>query len=840
MASVVSTLSLLERDQLLATTTAVLGESFAYEEAVLRCAAAVVPLFADWCVIDVLHGDGVIDRLASVHRDPGEGQAALDQLRDFTPPLDGELPVPRAMRRGESTLVSHVDDALIRTKSSGAAHTTILSRIHTQSYICVPLTARGRHVGAISFGLVADRYYNDDDLTFAQILASRAAVAVEATRLLAEYEQELAARREMERLHRDSERRYRLLFEEHPRPLWVYDAATLRILAVNQAAVRTYGYSREEFLGLTIVDLRPESEVPKLMAAIEHRYVHGDSFSGLFRHRTKLGVVLDVEVHISDTTFDGRDARITLIEDVTARELAGEALRQSEERFRLVLKATKDVVYEVDLYRDRYLWNESAAPAFGLAPEALPMTQDAFIGLLHPDDQARMRTSFLRSLYARGEAGGAEYRLAHADGRWLQITDRWYVQRDERGQPERVIGALRDVSERRHLQQQIAHLQKMEAVGRVAGGVAHDFNNMLTAINGFAEMALDELGPGDGARHDVEQIQRAAARAAGLTSRLLAFSRKQVLQPRVIDVADTIQDLSPLLGRILGGAIGFEVRANAIDLRIRVDPGQFEQVLVNLAVNARDAMPDGGTLTIETERMQLGDDLIRVSDELSPGPYGVISVSDTGVGMDAATRQRIFEPFFTTKPAGKGTGLGLAMVYGVIAQSGGFMDVTSTPGAGSCFRLYFPETDDALDTTERSTKPREVSRGGERVFVVEDEPLVRQLTLAALAHAGYDVLEAPDGLAALSVAEGLPEPPALLLSDVMMPGLTGPALARTLRERWPTLPVLFMSGYADPGEEPRDRVGPDDDFLQKPFTTEALLSRVRAAIDAAALGTRPA
>jgi CheY-like chemotaxis protein len=386
------------------------------------------------------------------------------------------------------------------------------------------------------------------------------------------------------------------------------------------------------------------------------------------------------------------------------------------------------------------------------------------------------------------------------------------------------------------LQEQVVHLQKMEAVGRLAGGIAHDFNNMLTAISGFAEMAMQSLPADSPAREDVEQIQRASVRATTLTARLLAFSRKQVLQPRVIDVREAIGDLTPLLERVITGSIVLQTLAEhdpGASARIKVDPGQFEQVVLNLCVNARDAMPDGGTLRIGASLVDLSEDAVAASADRRPGPYAMITVADTGVGMDSATRLRIFEPFFTTKEPGKGTGLGLAMVYGVVTQSGGFIDVQSAPGDGTRFDLYFPATDAPTETTGRISGGHRLPPGTEvgRILVVEDELLVRQLTAAALRGAGYTVLDAEDGPAALSL---MAEPgfvkPDLLLTDVMMPGLTGPAVAREVHARWPDLPVLYVTGYADMAELPGGGLRPDADLLHKPFSTQQLLARVSAAI----------
>jgi CheY-like chemotaxis protein len=370
----------------------------------------------------------------------------------------------------------------------------------------------------------------------------------------------------------------------------------------------------------------------------------------------------------------------------------------------------------------------------------------------------------------------------------------------------------RDITERRRLEEQLRQAQKMEAVGRLAGGVAHDFNNILTAIQGQCELLLQLLEPKAPARRHGELILRAAARAASLTGQLLAFSRKQVLQPRVLDLNQIIADLKAMLSTLIGESIEFVTELDPSLPRVKADPSQLEQVIVNLLVNARDAMPDGGRLTVRT---------------INSGGQAQLEVRDTGVGMDAETLPRIFEPFFTTKKPRKGTGLGLSMAYGIVAQSGGTITAESAPGQGALFRVTLPPADGALEPSVVPA-PGPAPRGHETVLLVEDDGDVRQFLFEVLESHGYRVLAARDGVEAVKLAEREPRGAELLLTDVVMPRMSGPEVAERLRPLWPPMKVLFISGYAE-----QSLGAPGAALLKKPFTVLELLRRVRAVLDAA-------
>ena len=405
------------------------------------------------------------------------------------------------------------------------------------------------------------------------------------------------------------------------------------------------------------------------------------------------------------------------------------------------------------------------------------------------------------------------------------------------GLPHAVERALKEAQDRaahRRLEEELRQAQKMEAVGRLAGGIAHDFNNLLTAITGYSLLVRDRLPSGDPSRADLEEVVRAGERAAALTRQLLAFGRKQVLRPRVIDLNAVVSEMEKMLRRVIGANVDIATALDPALGRVYADPGQIEQVIVNLAVNARDAMPQGGRLTIETRNVEL-DRASRPPQEcVSPGPYVMLSVRDTGSGMSEKVKAHLFEPFFTTKEIGKGTGLGLSTVYGIVKQSGGSITVHSEPGRGAAFNVYLPRIDQPVESPLPAVPSARDSRGTETILVVDDEEPVRRLVRAVLTRMGYAVLEAPDGQAASALARGRPEPIHLLLTDFMLPGMSGGDLAAILTGARPGLKVLYMSGYAEEAVLRQAALDAGTPFLPKPFALEDLARKVRDVLDAPA------
>ena len=396
---------------------------------------------------------------------------------------------------------------------------------------------------------------------------------------------------------------------------------------------------------------------------------------------------------------------------------------------------------------------------------------------------------------------------------------------------ERSLAERHEQAEKGKLEAQLLHAQRLESVGRLAGGIAHDFNNLLMVISGNAEFALAALDPGHPARADILQIDEAASRAAQLTGQLLAFSRKQVLAPRVLQLNDTVESMSTMLRRLIGADIDLTMRLAPNLPHVHADPGQLEQVIVNLAVNARDAMPSGGRLTIETAAADLDETDARKHPAVTPGPHVVLTLTDTGTGMDAATQAAIFEPFFTTKPVGKGTGLGLATVYGIVRQSGGSIFVRSELGRGTTFEIVLPQVDAPVDAT-RSPAPAEARGGTETILLAEDEPGVRALAIRILEGRGYRVLAADCGQAALDLAGSHEGDIDLVVTDVVMPGMGGRELHESLVTLRPGVPVLYLSGYSELATVHHGGLEPGITLLQKPFSPAALLRKVREVLDA--------
>jgi len=477
----------------------------------------------------------------------------------------------------------------------------------------------------------------------------------------------------------------------------------------------------------------------------------------------------------------------------------------------------------------RLTWSAETYRIFAVPPGAFGGTIDAFHAFVHPDDVDAVRRA--SDIARSGEAPyDVEHRIIRRDGVERWVHERADIVRGAEG-AIRMIGTVQDVTGRRQLDEQLRQAQKLEAIGRLAGGIAHDLNNALTAIVGYTELALGALAADHDARPDVEEIRRAAERAESVTRQLLAFSRKQLLEPRIFSLQETIGTLQRMLERLLGPAITFSA-ITAPDLPpIYGDPGQIQQALVNLAVNARDAMPDGGRLTVQGTRVHVDDAQARAQQPLLAGDYVEVAVSDTGRGMSADTQRHIFEPFFTTKGVGKGTGLGLPMVYGTVKQSGGFIFVDSQEGRGTTFRLYFPPA--AAQQVPRPTATTPTTADATTILVVDDEPVVRTLVVSTLKREGYRVLDAESGADALQIAATAPGRIDMLLTDVNMPGMTGAELATHLARTRRGVKVLVMSGYsADPVAV--EGLSEPVALLAKPFTPRDLKRKIREV-----LGTLP-
>jgi PAS domain S-box-containing protein len=464
-------------------------------------------------------------------------------------------------------------------------------------------------------------------------------------------------------------------------------------------------------------------------------------------------------------------------------------------------------------------WVSSNVGRWGYTPEALKSGAPTFSEILYPDDVDRVHQEVERFTREGREAFVQEYRIRTADGRVLWMDDRTTVVRDADGRVIRYEGTLADITDRKQLQAQFVQAQKMETVGRLAGGVAHDFNNLLTVINGYAEFALTDLPAKDPLREMIQEIYDAGQRASGLTRQLLAFSRRQVMQPMSLDLNVVAEQMHKMLQRLIGEDVRLTFDLDPGLWRIRADAGQLEQVIMNLAVNARDAMPEGGTLVVTTRNL----------DEAS-GQI-MMAVADTGCGMDEATQQRLFEPFFTTKRPGQGTGLGLATVYGIVTQAGGRIEVSSAVGRGTTFRVYLPRIQDDSGGDVVTARPEGIIRGTERVLIVEDEEALRRIAQRILTAAGYTTICAASGDEAIAILGAQDGSVDLLVTDVVMPGMSGHELAARLTVSHPHLKVLFASGYLPDAFPDRERLGPDVQFLAKPYSPSSLTAKVRDVLD---------
>jgi PAS domain S-box-containing protein len=504
-------------------------------------------------------------------------------------------------------------------------------------------------------------------------------------------------------------------------------------------------------------------------------------------------------------------------------------LRQADERVRFAHASAGIGIWELDIGSGRAAWSDTLFSMHGLAPASSAPTGDAYLAMVHPDD----RTATMQTIASISTIGPVmvEYRILWADGsiHWLDVRSQPGCATD--GRPACLIGVAFDITERKRLEEQLRQSQKMDAIGQLAGGVAHDFNNLLTAILGYSKLAADDLAPGDQRRLDVEEVIKTAHRAASLTKQLLAFSRTQVLHSTSLDLNELITSVSGMLRPLIGEQIALEL-ALASDLAlVRADASQIEQMVINLSVNARDAMATGGCVTLQTANVHLDGSPGESVPAIAPGWYVMLAVIDHGTGMDEHTKRHLFEPFFTTKDRGKGTGLGLATVYGIVKQSNGHIRVESELGRGSTFRVYLPRAGRAVSSALAAAAVPAPTGGSETVLLVEDEAGVRNLASRMLRDAGYSVLEAAHGQDAELIFAQHPDAIDLLVTDVIMPGTSGPDLYRRLVAEQPGLKVVFISGYATEAMARQVQLDRSQPYIQKPFTAAQLVSGVRRALD---------
>jgi two-component system, cell cycle sensor histidine kinase and response regulator CckA len=650
--------------------------------------------------------------------------------------------------------------------------------------------------------------------------------------LLEGYVFDVTRHREVEQALRAGEEQFRALFEEAPIGMVLVNMAGY-VVRTNFAFRAMLGYADEELAGTIFSQMTHDDDVGSDWELFGD-LVAGDiaHYQVLKRYLRRDGGIAWGMLSVALVRSPDGEPRyaIQMVENVTERRAAEEALRLREREFRSLLEHGRDVISVLDPDGDIRYTSPAVERVLGYGRGDLAGTY--FGEMVHPDDVPAMLELFDRAIRSPGRPSVSEMRVLHRDGSWRVLETVGTSLIDDPAVHGIVVNS-RDVTERRaaeealrRSEQQLLQVQKMEAVGRLAGGVAHDFNNLLTAIRGNAELLLLDLPADSQSRDDVEEIRRAADRAAALTRQLLAFSRRQVLQPRLLDLNQSVREMERMLARLLGEDVELVTRLGRELRPVRADPAQVEQVIMNLAVNARDAMPEGGVLVVCTENTELGEEMRAQFSYVVPGEYVLLEVGDTGQGMDPRTLQMAFEPFFTTKPTGKGTGLGLSMVYGIVKQSGGYVWIDSEPGRGTRVRVYLPVARGGDPEEDALPAAPPQARGRGTVLLVEDEETVRRVAERVLSRGGYTVLTAGEGAEAMALSRQHPGIIHVLVTDLVMPRMSGSDLARRLMAERPGIRVLFISGYDRDAARTHAPLEAGTDFVQKPFSPEALLDAV--------------
>ncbi len=602
-----------------------------------------------------------------------------------------------------------------------------------------------------------------------------------------------------------------------------------QFIQVSAAAKKVWGYEPKELIGRNSIEfVYPADQDKSAQAAIhimsgqststfENRYLHKDGFVA--------------HMMWSANWSSGDKTMFCVARDISQIKQAEGALKESEAKYRSLIESSPAIVYLAQPrlpYAPVYVSPNIAA--FGYTPEEWVSHPDMWISLIHEDDR-ELVLRVTEEAMKQGLETDLEYRIIARDGDIYWLHDKGRFITDWQGNRTGWQGVMLDVTKTKDLEEQLRQSQKLESVGRLVGGIAHDFNNMLTTIIGYSDLTLMSMKVGDPFRGNIEEVKKAGERSAALTYQLLAFSRQQILQPEVVFYNRIIADTNLMLERLIGEDIQLITILNPKAGLVKVDPGQLSQIILNLAVNARDAMPQGGKLTFETDNITLNEEYARHHVGVIPGEYVLLAVSDTGTGMNKETQRHIFEPFFTTKDVGKGTGLGLATVYGIVKQSGGNIWVYSEVGVGTTFKIYLPRIIKQAESIELKETSDELLLGTETILLVEDEEMVRTLTRQILKMCGYTVLEARNGRDALLIYKihaGIID---LLMTDVVMPEMGGRELSERLEQIYPQLPILFTSGYTDDAIVRHGVIAAATNFIQKPFTTTTLARKVRRILD---------
>lgn len=649
-------------------------------------------------------------------------------------------------------------------------------------------------------------------------------------------------------LIKEREHRFRLLGDSILHQVWTADAQG-NLDYVNARALEYRGLSMEEALKQVWQEAIHPDDLPLCTERWEKSLRTGEYYEVEFR---LLGANGNYRWHLGRATAE-RDDTGKIVKwfgtntDINEQKLAEESLRKSEERFLLAARATNDVMWDWDLLTNKVWWNKEIQTAFGYSADVMDDVEDKtdwWLNHIHPEDKATVESNVSRFLESREQVWTGEYRFIRGDDSFAEVIDRRIIVRDETGAPLRMVGSLLDITERRQAEralieseQRLKQSQKMEAIGTLTGGVAHDFNNLLTAIIGNTQLALAKLRPDDPLRVRLTEIEKATDRAAILTRQLLAFSRRQHLERRTINLNGTICELMKLMQRIIGEDIEVSVKS-ASDLSLAfADPTQIEQVIMNLCVNARDAMPSGGKLFIETRNVLVDESLRRSRyPYIKPGKYVQIEITDVGTGMSEEIKARIFDPFFTTKEIGRGTGLGLSIAYGIIKQHEGYIDVETELGKGTTFRIFLPVDEKSIEI-ESQVVQLPVFGGTETILVAEDEEALRNLAKDILSRLGYTVLLAKNGEEALQIYLENPERIDLLLFDIVMPRMGGAEAFERIKDAGGDLPLILMTGYSNETVQNKfvrlnkPKANAYDALIQKPYNLVSFGQKVRQVLD---------
>ena len=815
--------SLLEDQQrylaFLADASKALSESLDHEQTLKNLVRLTVPSVADWCKVLLVDGDQVKWGYTGA-ADPERDRMHKEVLARW-PKIPEKSSYAIVMRTREPRLIEEVQPGDVHNYATDPEHLEKLRQFGTRSLMVVPLIVRGQLVGAMGLGQAeSGRRFTATDVPVLADLGTRAALAVENARL---FSAEKAARADAERslqAWRAGEARFRAILDNSPASIFVKDRDD-RYVLVNHGFERSFKVRMQDILGKRLEEVLPDEVATRLQ---EGNHLVRSGLSTQSEVTVDQGEGLKTYFAVKFPLFDGQgvlDGYCGIVSDVSERKNTEEQLRQSEERFSKVFHGSPVAITISRLSDGQFLdVNERTSELLGYSRDEMVGKTDIELNLwLHEED--RRRAFAIATRKVREPAHESTMRDREGNLRdVLMSLDHITIDGEECA-----LALTLDISERKRLETDLSHSQKMEAIGRLAGGVAHDFNNLLTAMSGYCDLLVQNLPVESVLRESAENIHRLAARAAVLTRQLLVFGRRQVIRESVIDLNAVIREMEPMLRRVIGEDITLEAHLDPNLASIRADPAQLEVAFLNLVLNARDAMPRGGRLTIETNNLSAVDEEARIG----------LVVRDTGFGMDKRTRSHLFEPFFTTKEVGKGTGLGLSTVYSVVKQAGGHIEVVSEPGKGATFSISLPVVVGASKMSRPRDSIPQPELGSETILLVEDDEDVRDYVGLVLARAGYTVLVAQDGGAAVEIAQNHPGPIHLLLCDVVMPQLNGREVVERLLPLRPDIRVLHVSGY--PGET-ISRYGvipPGIAFLQKPFTAEPLMRKVREVLESEAI-----